>query len=236
MIFKRFQIFIFFLLALIAQNAFAVYEHSDAKIYSENVPYQWVTQKNQFYQQIDLKFSPLLYKRYGLSYRISYSMGPSAIDLQGSYFVTNWRAISAPITQAELNAASFYEPGGVSDQQGSQINVLRQRDDPWTQWILEFGYSYRGRLVPLNERFWMQSARFSVGYTGLTDKNADLSFKGFTFNTEFMMMYQVNPNFLLGPTIGYRWGWAYLSGREQTLFNRIPLLSLDSSIGAIFKL
>lgn len=196
-------------------------------IYTENIPYTWMTQPYRFYHQVDFRFSPLFMKRFGADYRLNYSLGASAVDLEIAYFTSRWGAMSVPATDTESAAAGT---------PGSQLALPRSDQDSWNQWIAEIGYSYRGRIVPLNERFWMQSARVALGYTGLQDQANSLKFSGISINAEFSLWYPILPRVMMGPTFGWRYGWMHLNGAPSLDVNRLPYTALEASLGAQFKL
>ncbi len=197
-------------------------------LYKENTSYSWFTQSYRFYHQVDLHLQPLLSKQIGGDYRMTYSLGETAIDLQATYLATTWKSISTP---TDINSGI----GGAFDDPTAQINLKRNAADAWTQFLFELGYSYRGRLVPMDAKKWLQTARASFGYTSLKDQTHHNTFSGPSFGTEFSLWYQLYPKILIGPTLGYRFGWAYLSGASHTDANRIPLVSLNTSIGTVFK-
>jgi hypothetical protein len=161
-------------------------------------------------------------------------MGSSAIDLQGSYKITSWDALSVPASESDLYADASGE--SLITDPSSELGRVRNAKDAWTQWIAEIGYSFRGRLMPLNARSWMQSARVSVGYTGLTDSVRQWSYAGLSFGTEFGLWYAWRPKILIGPTLGYRFGSVTRSGESALNSKRLPILSLNAALGVNFLL
>ena len=216
-----------FLIFLSASRAVA------GTVYGENIPYQWMTQPYRFTHQVDLRFSPALGKRQGIDYRLSYSLGPSAIDIQVNYLSSKWSALSAP---ASDNDIAFEDPELILSDPASEVNRARKDSDSWTQWIYELGYSYRGRVIPMDMRNWTQSSRFAVGYTKLKDLTHGLGYSGVTLNTEYTLGYAIKPMVSIGPTVGLRYGWAHLDGVPTSNTTRIPLLSLEMTVGAQFRL
>jgi len=205
---------------------------SGASMYAENAPYQWMTQPYRFSHQVDLRFSPALGKRQGIDYRLSYNLGPSAIDIQVNYLSSKWSALSVPASESDsLNDAEL-----ILGDPGSELSRARKDSDSWTQWIYELGYSYRGRLIPVEMRNWTQSARFALGYTKLKDLTHGLGYSGVTVNTEFTLGYGILPKLSIGPTVGLRYGWANLDGVPASNMTRIPLLSLEMTVGAQLRL
>jgi hypothetical protein len=189
-----------------------------------------MTQAYRFSHQVGLRFSPALGKRQGLDYRLSYSLGQAAVDLQVSYLSSKWSALSVPGSDSDVSLLN--DPAQISANPNAEINRSRSASDSWTQWIYELGYSYRGRLIPLESRNWMQSARFAVGFTRLSDLTHGLSYSGASISTEFMLGYSLMPKVLIGPSAGIRSGWAFLNGVPASSETRIPLLSLEMTLGA----
>ena len=205
-----------------------------SSLYTENVPFQRMTQAFRLSHQVGLRFSPALGKRQGLDYRLTYSLGPSAVDVQISYLTSQWSALSVPGSDSDLGLGN--DPAQISLDPNAEINRARSSADSWTQWIYELGYSYRGRLIPLEYRNWMQSARFGLGYTRLKDLAHGLSYSGVSISTEFMIGYALLPNVVMGPGLGIRSGWAHLDGVPANSSTRIPLLSLEMTLGAQIRL
>jgi hypothetical protein len=203
-------------------------------LYSENIPLQWMNQAYRFSHQVGLRFSPALGKRQGLDYRLTYSLGPSAVDFQVTYLSSKWSALSVPGSDSDFDVIN--DPGQVSTDPNAEINRARSASDSWTQWIYELGYSYRGRLIPLESRKWMQSARFALGYTRLKDLTHGLSYSGASISTDFMIGYSILPKVILGPSLGIRSGWAYLDGVPASSATQIPLLSLEMTLGAQIRI
>jgi hypothetical protein len=69
----------------------------------------------------------------------------------------------------------------------------------------------------------------------LTDQANGLSFSGLTLNVEVSVWYQLLPKLLIGPTLGYRYGWAYLNGQPNVDTNRIPVRMLQATLGTVFR-
>jgi hypothetical protein len=166
----------------------------------------------------------------GGSYRLAYSLGEHAVDLQVAYDQTRWGAIY-PSMDYPL---SGYSGPAVTDP-ASQVNLPRNASDRWTVLIAEAGLSYRGRLVPRTATKWIQSGRISGGRMMLTDQANGLSFSGLTLNVEVSVWYQLLPKLLIGPTLGYRYGWAYLNGQPNVDTNRIPVRMLQATLGTVFR-
>ena len=219
-------------LVLLIVIGFAERSHAITQYYKENLPYQWMSQSNRFYHQLDFKFSPRFVKHYGADYRLTYSLGAQAIDLQGSYLKTTWGALSVPPSNSHIGGDSE----GILTDPNSQLSVPRSDTDPWTQWIVELGYSYRGRLIPLDATRWIQAARVSLGYTGIRDTLHALGFSGITLNAEFSLWYPIRPKIMMGPTLGYRHGWVNLDGAPKSNLNRLPIATLEAALGLCFQI
>jgi hypothetical protein len=202
-------------------------------LYPESSAYQWITQSYRLYHQVDFKFSPSLGHHFGGDYRLTYSLGEMALNLQGSYLASSWKYVSTPISKAEFDTSSGGD--GVVNNTSAQVNLPRNDNDPWIRASAELGYSYRGRLTPF-DRKWIQSARVSAGYMQLTDQINNLKFTGPTFNVECSIWYQLSSKILIGPTIGYRFGWARRTGGNGLNSDRIPTVTLESALGTVFKL
>jgi hypothetical protein len=69
----------------------------------------------------------------------------------------------------------------------------------------------------------------------LMDKANGLAFSGFGLNVEFSIWYQLLPKLLIGPTFGYRGGWAFLDGNPNVDTNRIPIRMLQTTFGTVFR-
>lgn len=199
-------------------------------LFKENLAYQWLTQNHLFFHHLNFNFSPFLAKHLGASYRLEYSLGPQAIDLQGSFLSSSWRALS--VNPSDAHALEDNE--GIISDPASEISRTRGQNDPFSQWMASVGYSYRGRLVPISAKTWMQSARFSVGYTGVTDTNRSLKYSGFFINAEFSILMTVSSKILAGPTMGYRHGWVHLDGKPASNMTRLPIATLEAGLGIVF--
>ena len=198
--------------------------------YKENSAYQWITQKYRFSHHLDFRYMNGFNPGMGGSYRLAYSLGEYSVDLQASYDQTRWGALGA------LQPDNGATPSGpaVSDPT-SQLNLPRNASDQWKAMLLEAGLSYRGRLTPRTATKWMQNSRISAGQIRLTDEANSLSFTGLTVNVEFSIWYQLLPKVLIGPTFGYRFGWAYLNGQPNVETNRIPIQMLQATLGTVFR-
>ncbi|MBU6154057.1 MAG: hypothetical protein KGP28_07120 [Bdellovibrionales bacterium] len=199
-------------------------------MYPENISHQWLTGMNRFYHHVDIRFSPRMIRHYGASYRLEYSLGGRAIDLQGTFLLSSWDAMSVPPNQTSAET----DPGGLITDPGTEVGRSRNPKDPWNQWLIELGYSYRGRLIPIEAKKWVQAARVAFGYTGIRDVNQEKSYSGFSVNVEFSMFYALNPRFQVGPKFSYRYGWAHLNGVPTSNFTRIPIASFDAALGVVF--
>jgi hypothetical protein len=206
----------------------------NVSLYKENQAVQAATQPKRFSHLFSIDFSPRLIRHYGGSYRLIYSMGSTAIDLQGSYKMTSWDALSVPASETDLN--DDLDGESLITDPSSEFGRVRSAKDAWTQWIAEIGYSFRGRLVPMSARSWMQSARVSIGYTGLTDSVHQLSYAGLSLGTEFGVWYAWRPKILIGPTLGYRFGSVSRSGESALNSKKIPIISLNAALGVNFLL
>ena len=199
-------------------------------MYPENISYQWLAGVNRFNHHIDLRFSPRMVRHYGASYRLEYSLGGRALDLQGTFLLSSWDAMSVP---PSLGSQENNE-GGLVDNPVAEVALPRNARDPWNQWILELGYSYRGRLIPIEATKWSQAARAAFGYTGLKDITNNKSYSGFSVNVEFSMYYALNQKFQIGPKLSYRYGWAHLNGVPTSNLTRLPIASFDAALGLVF--
>jgi hypothetical protein len=203
-------------------------------LYKENVAVQAATQPRRFSHLVSFDFSPRLIRHYGGSYRLVYSMGSTALDLQGTYKMTSWDALSVPPSESDLNTDAYSQ--SLINNPSTELGRVRGAKDAWSQWIAELGFSFRGRLIPMGARNWMQSARVSVGYTGLTDTVNQLSYAGLSFGTEFGIWYSWRPKVLIGPSIGYRFGSVTRTGESALNSRRLPILSVNAAIGVNFLL
>jgi hypothetical protein len=216
------------LLFLFPIRAFSLAPYS---IYPENTAYQIQTKVNRLYHHVDFRFSPRLIRHFGASYRAEYSMGGRAIDLQGSFLLSSWNALSVPPSADDLSAD---EDSLISDP-STEVGAPRSGSDRWTQWILEAGYSYRGRLVlPIEAKRWTQAARFALGYTGLSDGVNDKRYSGPSINFEISVYYALSQKVLFGPKISYRHGWVHLNGTPTSNLTRVPISTLDMALGLVF--
>jgi hypothetical protein len=197
--------------------------------YKENTAYQWITQKYRFTHHLDYRFDPGLGKSFGGSYRLAYSLGEYAVDLQFIYDRTSWGVISPAAPGTAWTGTATTDPA-------SQYNVARSVSDPWTLMNLETGISYRGRLLPRTAFKWIQSGRMSLGYVRMKDGATGLSFAGPGINFEASIWYQVLPKLLIGPTFGYRFGWGYLMGQPNVETNRLPFLQFQATLGTVFRI
>jgi hypothetical protein len=204
--------------------------HGTEPFYKENTAYQWITQRHRFTHHVDFRYLSGLSASFGGSYRLAYSLGEYAVDLQGSYDRTQWGSLGA------LPPDNSTVPTGtaVSDP-SSQINLPRNAADKWTALLIETGLSYRGRLVPRTATKWIQNSRLSFGRVMLSDQANALSFTGISMNVEFSIWYQLLPKLLIGPTFGYRFGWAFLDGSPNVETNRIPIQMLQATLGTVFR-
>jgi hypothetical protein len=203
-------------------------------LYRENFAVQSATQPRRFSHLLSFDFSPRMIRHYGGSYRLIYSFGSTALDLQGAYKLTSWDALGVPASDSDLYADASNQ--NLIPDPSSEFGRIRSARDAWSQWIAEIGLSYRGRLVPGRARNWMQSARVSIGYTGLTDTVNRLRYSGLNFGTEFGLWYAWKPKILIGPSIGYRFGSVSRSGESALNSRRLPILSLNASLGVNFLL
>jgi hypothetical protein len=196
--------------------------------YKENTAYQWITQKYRFAHHLDFRYMNGFNPGMGGSYRLAYSLGEHAVDLQVAYDQTRWGAIFPSLDSGTYSGPAVTDPA-------SQVNLPRNASDRWTVLIAEAGLSYRGRLVPRTATKWIQSGRISGGRMMLTDQANGLSFSGLTLNVEVSVWYQLLPKLLIGPTLGYRYGWAYLNGQPNVDTNRIPVRMLQATLGTVFR-
>ena len=198
--------------------------------YKENTAYQWITQKYRFTHHLDFRLLPGVKSGMGGSYRLAYSLGEYAIDLQAVYDESSWGVLfpSGGITFP-------LPPSPAADDPSSQLNLPRNASDPWKVLLFEAGISYRGRLIPLKATKWIQSSRLSAGRLMLMDKANGLAFSGFGLNVEFSIWYQLLPKVLIGPTFGFRGGWAFLDGNPNVDTNRIPIRMLQTTFGTVFR-
>jgi hypothetical protein len=195
--------------------------------YKENTAYQWITQNYRFSHQVDYRFHSDIAGSFGANYRLSYSLGEYAVDLQAIFDRTNWDAIF-PVTPGT-------PPTGPAVSENSQYNRPRNATDKWTLLTLESGLSYRGRLVPGTATKWIQSSRVSAGYVRLFEQASGLQFAGPSINFEASVWYQLLPKVLIGPTIGYRFGWGYLMGKPNLELDRIPFRQFQLNFGTVFR-
>ncbi len=196
--------------------------------YKENTAYQWITQKYRFSHHLDFRYMNGFNPGTGGSYRLAYSLGEHAVDLQVAYDQTRWGAIFPSLDTGTYSGQGVLDPA-------SQINLPRNASDKWSVLITEAGLSYRGRLVPRTATKWIQSGRISGGRMMLTDQANGLSFTGVTVNVEVSIWYQLMPKLLIGPTFGYRYGWAYLNDQPNVDTNRIPVRMLQATLGTVFR-
>jgi hypothetical protein len=215
------------LILLFASQAFCLPSNP---LYKENTSYQWLTQMNRIYHHIDFRFSPRLVRHMGLSYRAEYSLGGPALDLQGSYMLSSWQAISVPPSSSHSGG----DDEGILGDANSELTRARNGSDPWSQWLLELGYSYRGRLIPVTAKKWTQAARVAFGYTGLSDSVNSKSYSGFSVGVEFSLFYAMNSKMLVGPKFSYRHGWVHLNGVPTSNMTRLPITSFDAGLGVVF--
>jgi hypothetical protein len=198
--------------------------------YKENTAYQWITQKYRFTHHLDFRLLPGVKSGMGGSYRLAYSLGEYAFDLQAAYDESSWGVI---FPSGGLTLPLPSSPA--ADDPNSQLNLPRNASDPWRTLVIEAGISYRGRLVPFKATKWIQSSRISAGRLMLMDKANGLAFSGFGLNVEFSIWYQLLPKLLIGPTFGYRGGWAFLDGNPNVDTNRIPIRMLQTTFGTVFR-
>jgi hypothetical protein len=196
--------------------------------YKENTAYQWITQKYRFSHHLDFRYMNGFNPGIGGSYRLAYSLGEHAVDLQVAYDRTYWGSLFPSIDSGSYSGAAVSDPA-------SQLNLPRNASDKWKVLLAEMGLSYRGRLIPRTATKWMQNSRISAGQIRLTDEANSLSFTGLTVNVEFSIWYQLLPKVLIGPTFGYRFGWAYLNGQPNVDTNRIPVKMLQATLGTVFR-
>jgi hypothetical protein len=217
-------------LILASSLLFGVSSLATEPFYKENTAYQWITQKYRFSHHLDFRYMNGLNPGMGGSYRLAYSLGEHAVDLQVAYDQTRWGAIFP-----SMDYPLFPYTGPAVTDPNSQVNLPRNASDKWTVLIAEAGLSYRGRLVPRTATKWIQSGRISGGRMMLTDQTNGLSFSGLTVNVEVSVWYQLLPKLLIGPTFGYRFGWAYLNDQPNVDTNRIPVRMLQATLGTVFR-